>query len=429
MQNRIRPAIVLLFLCLFGPIPFAIAQCSTDENYWDESWSACTKTTNPNPGRGTSFWILYEFTEPIGIGKTHIWNANKKNKSTSGLKNVFIDVSVDGANWQQVGDTALEWEKAPETADYEGFEGPTLSNYGQISKLLITVESTHGDLCASLAEIRFEVDKNACAGQLDACGVCDGPGILTFYLDADSDGQGNQNTFIQACELPEQGYVENNNDPCDTGGWEQIGTIFEANSCTGCHNQNGEGGLDLTSYMGFLKGGDKCGTNIHYGNTLSQIIQIDGYDECGEAITGLRMNSRVNNQLDALEIAAIQAWIDAGAPEGNACQDRIEDRPKEEAVEEEEEATEEPTEYDGITRLYPNPSKGPVNIKTAIENYVLGVDVYDMHGKIIYQQHNDDKTIKSFDLGHLNQQGVYMVRLTGRFENGAVESIHKILVE
>ena len=406
---------IFLTLCLLGTAAQLNAQCDEDDNFWTESWRSCMRTTNPNPERGDTHWILYEFTEPIGIGATHIWNANRTNESDSGLHEVFVDISTDGTTWEQVGDGMFTWERAPETPDYEGFEGPTLSNYGYIEKVLITVVSTHGNVCASLAEIRFDVDKNACAGILDACGVCDGEGELTFYLDADGDGEGNQNIFVQACQPPENGYVTNNSDACDTGGWAQMSNIFDANSCTGCHNQGAEGGLDLTSYEGFLKGGDKCGPNIHTGNTLANIIQIEGYDGCGQPISGLSMNERTGNQLDDWEIAAIQAWIDAGAPRDTNCQEPIGEIEQSETLE--------------TTGLYPNPSTGIINIAKTPESSVSGVEVFDLGGRKIYEYYNDGEEISSVDLGSLNLFGMYLVRLVGSLEDGQSESFHKVFME
>lgn len=336
-------------LLTFGYVLHMHGQCEDDKNYWEESWQSCSTSTNPNESRGESHWILYEFNEEVGLGLTRIWNANRVGESEKGAKEVIIDISKDGISWQQVGTSSFEWDKAPETSDYEGFEGPDLTSYGLLKKVLITVVSTHGDTCASVAEVKFNVNPEACVGQIDECGVCDGPGIFTFYLDADGDGEGNQNIFVQACEIPEIGYVDNSLDICDTGGWVQIGAIFDENGCTGCHNQGATSGLDLTTYEGFVNGGNKCGPAIHTGNTLANIIQIEGYDECGEPISGLSMNSRVGDSLDDLEIAAIQAWIDAGAPEDNACQNKVEsfyeddsqDEPADDGPDNEDEPTDE----------------------------------------------------------------------------------------
>ncbi len=298
----------------------AYAQCSDGGNYWKQSWKSCRQTANPNVERGDSYWILYEFEEPIGIGDLHIWNANREDESDQGGKEVYIDVSKDGTEWTAVEEEAFDWPIANEQSDYEGFKGPSLSKFGLLKKILFTIKSNHGGTCVSIAEIKFNVDLNACEGIVDECGVCDGTGKLTFYLDADADGKGNKNTFVQSCDtIPPNGYVLNDDDDCDTGGWEQVGNLFEANSCTGCHNETAESGLNLKTYAGFLSGGNKCGDQILSGTTLIDIINNDNYNGCGQTIEGLSMNARVGGAVDDFEMAVIQAWIDAGAPEGDDC--------------------------------------------------------------------------------------------------------------
>jgi hypothetical protein len=46
----------------------------------------------------------------------------------------------------------------------------------------------------------------ACDGELDACGVCDGPGASTWYADVDGDGVGDERSSVLACEAPD-GFV------------------------------------------------------------------------------------------------------------------------------------------------------------------------------------------------------------------------------
>ncbi len=50
---------------------------------------------------------------------------------------------------------------------------------------------------------------------IDVCGVCDGPGILTWYMDADMDGLGDAGMSMDACEQPD-GYVSDNTDSDDS---------------------------------------------------------------------------------------------------------------------------------------------------------------------------------------------------------------------
>ena len=50
-----------------------------------------------------------------------------------------------------------------------------------------------------------------CAGVLDACGVCDGAGRSEWYADADGDGLGDPNRSTSACDQP-SGYVTDGSD-------------------------------------------------------------------------------------------------------------------------------------------------------------------------------------------------------------------------
>jgi len=54
-----------------------------------------------------------------------------------------------------------------------------------------------------------------CKGTLDECGVCDGPGPITWYQDADGDGFGNPDVSVTDCVQP-TGYVSNSDDLDDT---------------------------------------------------------------------------------------------------------------------------------------------------------------------------------------------------------------------
>lgn len=50
-----------------------------------------------------------------------------------------------------------------------------------------------------------------CDGVVDSCGVCDGPGSFWLYRDQDTDGLGDPDLRIEACE-PTDGYVDNADD-------------------------------------------------------------------------------------------------------------------------------------------------------------------------------------------------------------------------
>lgn len=316
----IRPIYLLISTCFLLMILSnnSYAQCVDDGNTWNQSWKSCILTPNPNAARLNSHWLLFSFDEPQNIDSTHIWNANRAGESIDGIKTAIIDYSVDDSTWIQLG--SFNFPQGTEQSDYEGFDGPNLGGIW-VKKILITVQETYGNgSCASLAEIQFQVDEDACYGEVDACGNCNGPGETVWYKDEDGDGLGTQSIVTMACEQP-IGYVENADDDCDNGllGWNEIEFIFMENGCRGCHGTNGAGGLDLTSYVSTIQGGNNCGTDILTGNTLASIIMVDGYNGCGTPISSPSMNARTGGMIDSIELAAIQTWIDAGAPENCNC--------------------------------------------------------------------------------------------------------------
>lgn len=316
-----------MVLCFF--FIEANAQCIDQSNYWIESWTSCTVSANPNSSRGNSYWLLFEFAEPQAISTTHFWNANRLGESGHGAKTVFIDVSTDGTTWSQVGAGSFTWPQASELETYEGFDGPDLQSFGFIEKILVTIIDNHDNSpCVSVSELRFDIDETACYGVMDVCGICDGIGFNTYFEDADSDGLGNPLSSIDACTMP-AGYVENQDDNCDNGliGWDDIGYIFTENGCTGCHGGNNpESNLDLNSFAGISAGGDLCGGDILTGTVLVDIITMPNYDGCTTPIPFPSMNDRVGGNIDANELALLQAWIDDGALSDCNCPDGSPDK-------------------------------------------------------------------------------------------------------
>ncbi len=291
----------------------AQAQCSDNGNLWSESWRSCTKSSNPNAAYGLSQWIMYEFEQNQIIAQSHFWNANRTGQSGDGIQEMIIDYSADGINWVNLGTFALN--QAPETEDYGGQAGPDFGSVS-IKKILITVQSTfNGGACASLAEVRFELDQSACNGVIDECGNCDGPGAPIWYLDADADGLGDAAISLSNCEQPE-GYVGNADDLCDDGtlGWVDMASIFESNTCTSCHGNNATSGLNLLTYDTFVQGGNNCGSAILSGTNLVDIIQT-GNVSCDNGVVNAAMNINVGFLVDESELTAIQQWINNGAPE------------------------------------------------------------------------------------------------------------------
>lgn len=299
---------IIILSLIFSDL--SIAQCTDHGNNWEESWTSCSPNKNPNPIREEGHWILFEFDEPHYITTSHIWNANRTGESELGLKEVIVDFSGGDITWKSLG--SFTFPMANESADYQGFEGPDFQGR-LVEKILITVVNTYSDnACASLGEILFRVDNTQCHGEIDACGNCNGPGPATWYLDADGDGLGSDNSILVSCDQP-FGYVDNNGDICDSGelGWDEISPLFQE-SCNGCHIEASAGGLNLGTYASFSEGGNICGFDLKSGTNLVGVITEPNFGGC---ISIPEMNARTGNPISQSDLDKIQKWIDGGAPE------------------------------------------------------------------------------------------------------------------
>jgi len=147
----------LLFFLLFALAAGTVsAQCFLDRHNttWYDGWMSCTPSMNPNAARGESHWILYDLHYAYGLFQLHLWNTNAPEYLTSGMQNIAIDISNDGANWTEVGEFQLPM--ADGTPTYEGID---LYDFGGINAryVLITGLSNYGGPCFGLSEIRIDV--------------------------------------------------------------------------------------------------------------------------------------------------------------------------------------------------------------------------------------------------------------------------------
>ncbi len=133
------------------------SQCYPDRHNttWYDGWISCNPTQNPNPDRGVSHWILYNLGEVYKLRDSKIWNSNDPSNLDRGLKQVAIDYSMDGMNWETLG--TFDWEMAPGKSIYEGFAGP---DFGGIETqfVLITALQNYGGNCYGLSEVKFGYD-------------------------------------------------------------------------------------------------------------------------------------------------------------------------------------------------------------------------------------------------------------------------------
>ncbi len=134
-------------------------QCYKDRHNTSSAsnWVSCEKTASPNPIRGNSFWINYDFEDLRRVENLHIWNINHPEMLTDGASQIAIDYSQDGINWNSWG----IWEVGQATASgfYEGETGPDLE--GLVTRhLLLTILDNYGGECYGFGEIRIGLDEN-----------------------------------------------------------------------------------------------------------------------------------------------------------------------------------------------------------------------------------------------------------------------------
>ncbi|MEO1652453.1 MAG: discoidin domain-containing protein, partial [Bacteroidota bacterium] len=118
LANR---SFLIVFLCL-GSLSYTWAQCAEQADIWQNTWQSCQTAANPNPVRGEGHWIMYDFGIAYKLSTTRIWNSNEPSTLDMGFKDISIDYSMDGTNWQELGKYQLE--RGTGQAIYGGIPGP-----------------------------------------------------------------------------------------------------------------------------------------------------------------------------------------------------------------------------------------------------------------------------------------------------------------
>ncbi len=174
--------------------------CSyTDEhsNTQNNSWLSCTPSENPNPQRGVSHWISYDFGQVYQINSAMLWNYNVVGNTGAGIRDFVLDYSIDGETWIELG--SFQMPEASGANDYAGVVGAALNGIGA-QYVLITILSTWDNgACAGLSEISFEAqecpekgtpcddgDANTSDDMYDAYCQCRGLGIAANECTVDS---------------------------------------------------------------------------------------------------------------------------------------------------------------------------------------------------------------------------------------------------
>ena len=132
------------------------AQCFPDRHNttWFDGWISCEESESPNPERGMSHWIMYDFAHQYELGQVHLWNSNDPKNLDQGVREMIVDYSLDGINWTELG--AYNMEMANGKTTYEGFDGPDFEGI-EGRYLLLTAKNNWGGDCVGFSEIRIQV--------------------------------------------------------------------------------------------------------------------------------------------------------------------------------------------------------------------------------------------------------------------------------
>jgi hypothetical protein len=117
-----------------------------------DGWLSCEASASPNPQRGIAHWIMYDLSDTYALHGATIWNINHPEYTTAGIREMFIDYSLNGSDWTELGRYTLE--RGPASSFYQGERG--LDFEGTIARyILITARNNYGHECYGLSEIKI----------------------------------------------------------------------------------------------------------------------------------------------------------------------------------------------------------------------------------------------------------------------------------
>lgn len=147
----------LLAAILLISFTSGFSQCFPDRHNasWFDGWISCDTRTNPNPTRGESHWIEYDFGQPYSLGQLQLWNVNAPDILDYGIQSAFVDYSLDGVIWKEYGKI-----NPAMGSGLNNYEGEMLSNLGGIEAryVVITGITSYGSDCMGFAEVKIKAE-------------------------------------------------------------------------------------------------------------------------------------------------------------------------------------------------------------------------------------------------------------------------------
>ena len=92
-----------IICAVFSSIGYGQCYMDRHSTCLDDAWLSCTTQMSPNPIRGESHWIMYDFKDVHILGQSQFWNINTPGNTEMGAREILIDYSNDGINWEEYG--------------------------------------------------------------------------------------------------------------------------------------------------------------------------------------------------------------------------------------------------------------------------------------------------------------------------------------
>jgi len=146
--------IIFSFCTVILMVNTGFSQCLTERHSttWYDGWISCDINDNPNPIRGKTHFIKYDLDDIYYLYEMKIWNFNAPDLLDYDIKDVIVDISIDGVSWTEFGQ--FTFGQATGSNDNEGIE--EINFNGEKAKyILFTPTSNYGGTCYALSEIKI----------------------------------------------------------------------------------------------------------------------------------------------------------------------------------------------------------------------------------------------------------------------------------
>ena len=135
-------------------------------------------------------------TTPSNIKNKTITPEDKKPKNTAGAYENYkpVEINLDDLSFEEAFKIEYRAKGDGHTFWWKGDEYTT--------DLAIMLPDNQWYESSRWVRNSDDLDDGCYSNEFDACGECDGPGMITWYKDWDDDGLGDPTIYIKACTYP-----------------------------------------------------------------------------------------------------------------------------------------------------------------------------------------------------------------------------------